>query len=313
VLSRIAENLFWMGRYVERMENTSRLLDVNYHAMLETTAVLEAQWEPLLEITHTQEGYAKHFSSVEAYPVALWLASHEGNPSSVLSSLTYARENARSLRDRISTEMWESLNSAYLDLRSRGTLLDEGSLHRFCNSSRDASHLFFGIAEATLPRDQGWYFLKAGRLLERADNVARLLATFYVTYRSGPNAALILTHHYWTGVLKSVSAFEAYLKEYQGALEAHNIAEFLILSESFPRSVAYSLGSLQSCLEHIAEDSPEVEQGVLRELGWLRAQLEYAQNVTEILEGKRITLKGVLESLGEVSASIKRTYFAARG
>jgi uncharacterized alpha-E superfamily protein len=313
MLSRIAESLFWMGRYVERMENTARLLDVNYHATLEGAGALEAQWEPLLDITFTKDTFGEFFTATDTQSVSLWLAVHTENSASVLSSLTFARENARSLRNRISTEMWESLNMAYHSICSKSGFFDESSLHHFCNEARDASHLFFGIAEATLPRDMGWHFLQSGRMVERADNVARLLEVIYplFTHHQGGMAALT-DHHRWTALLKSVSAYEAYLKTPMHFFESQSIAAFLLLSPKFPRSLSYSLATLADHLERIAKENPGVPQNVQRKLGWLRAQLEYIDHVDDVLTEEKPSLAQLLESINQVAAEITKSYFALK-
>jgi uncharacterized alpha-E superfamily protein len=311
MLSRIAESLFWMGRYVERMENTARLLDVNYHATLEGVGALEAQWEPLLEITFTTEAFAQYFQVADTHSVALWLAVHNDNGASVRSSLTFARENARSLRNRISTEMWESLNMAYHSLSSKSGIFDESTLHHFCNEARDASHLFFGIAEATLPRDLGWHFLQSGRMVERADNVTRLLEVVYplYTHKSGAIAALA-DHHRWTALLKSASAYEAYLKTPMQSLGGTSVAGFLLLSQDFPRSLVFSLATLAEHLKSIGQENSGVPQTVQRKLGWLRAQLEYIDHVDDILTGEKPSLAQLLESINQLGVEIASSYFA---
>src|SRR6266568_5025948 len=191
MLSRIAENLYWIGRYIERAENTASLLDVNYHANVEAPVIPGAkgivteQWAPLLTLTDDEAAFRKYYDRADGRTVPEWLAFHPQNSSSIRASLTRAREDARGLRDRISLEMWETLNRAYLELcLSTDRVLEQDGLHEYCVAAREASHLFSGIAYATLPRDLGWYFLLAGQQLERA--VSKTIAAWPSSNRSRP-------------------------------------------------------------------------------------------------------------------------------
>src|SRR6202158_1964169 len=168
MLSRIAENLYWIGRDIERVENTARLLDVNYHAIMEAPVVPGAkgivteQWAPLLALTGDEGAFRDHFDRADGRTVPEWLAFKQQKTYSIRSSLGRAREDARGLRDRISLEMWETLNRAYLSLCfSTERILEEDGLHEYCVAAREATPLFFEIGRATLPRDLGWYFLLA--------------------------------------------------------------------------------------------------------------------------------------------------------
>ena len=160
MLSRLAESLYWIGRYVERAENTARMLNVNYYATLEAGGRVSEEWKPLLDISGTKHGFAEHRGRAEAHSVAAWLAFDRRNASSIASSLSRARENARGLRDRLPSEMWEHLNSAYLELCFQSEeVLERDGLYEYCSAARDASQMFFGIAFATLPRDEGLVIL----------------------------------------------------------------------------------------------------------------------------------------------------------
>lgn len=316
MLSRIAESLYWMGRYVERAENTARLLDVNYHAIIATPLVLGAKgifserWAPLLAITGDEGRFRTHFERADSKTVPEWLAFHSDNPGSIRSSLARARENARTLRDRISLEMWEAMNTSYLQLcfDTEG-ILDQDGLHSYCMAAREASHLFFGIAHATLPRDLGWYFLKAGQNLERADNVLRLLQVRYRPYQGVEPVARGLENHRGMALLKSVSAYEAYRKRYHAALEPGRIAEFLLLDATFPRSLRFSAGALHKDLETIAGLNPGTSLEILRKSGWLAARLEYMPDAQRIVSAGDPSLGELLAELAELSGMVSRIYF----
>lgn len=313
MLSRLAENLFWMGRYIERAENTARLLDVNYHSTLEAPKWFPVRWEPLLRITTSQEQYFEHFPEVTPYNVPVWLAIHPRNHSSIRGCITTARENARSLRDRLPSEMWETINREYFKLGfATQDLINEDGLHNYCITTRDASHLFFGIAEATLPRDEGWLFLQAGRLLERADSVLRMLAEYYQDIPTSAQNQVEIQNHHWMAVLKSVSAYEAYRKQYQSRLEPARIAAFLLQSHTFPRSVIFNLQTLKTLLEELADITQHNSREISRKLGWLIAQLDYGVPLDGLMVGDTRALKDMANSLWKISDDMGRLYFMAR-
>jgi uncharacterized alpha-E superfamily protein len=320
MLSRIAENLYWIGRYIERAENTARLLDVNYHAIMEAPVVAGAkgivteQWAPLLALTGDAATFREHFDRADGRTVPEWLAFNQQNSSSIRSSLSRAREDARGLRDRISLEMWETLNRAYLALcLPTERVLEEDGLHEYCVAAREASHLFFGIAHATMPRDLGWYFLLAGQHLERADNVLRLLQ---VRQRQGAGLKAVargLENHRGMALLKSVSAYEAFRKRHHAALEGRRIAAFLLLDPDFPRSVRHNLAALHGALRSIAERNPGAADAPTRQAGWLAARLEYLPGVESILDAREPGLETLLEEVAAVSDAISSTYFGVKG
>jgi uncharacterized alpha-E superfamily protein len=322
MLSRIAENLYWIGRYVERAENTARLLDVNYYAIVEaavvprargaaTKSIVTEQWAPLLTMTGDEQAFRAHFERADGRTVPEWLAFHARNSSSIRSSLARARENARTLRDRISLEMWEALNRAYLQLCfDTEQVLEQDRLHEYCVAAREMSHLFFGIAQATLPRDLGWYFLAAGQHLERADNLLRLLQVRYRHAGVREAVARGLENHRGMALLKSVSAYEAFRKRYRTTLEPRLIAEFLLLDPSFPRSVRYNCAALSEVLQAIARLNPGTSDEPTRQAGWLAARIEYMPGVGQIVDTGRPSLEDLLRALADISDAASAAYFA---
>lgn len=301
-----------MGRYIERAENTARLLNVNYHAMVEapylSKGILTEQWAPLLQITGDAERFRAHFERADRNTVPEWLSRHPENPSSIRFSLTRARENARTLRDRISSEMWNALNRSYLTLCTE-TRDETDSLHDFCEAVREGSALFFGLAESTMPRDQGWYFLRAGRHLERADNVLRILQVRYRQYKGQEPVARGIEAHRATALLKSCSAFEAFRKSHHSALEPARIAAFLLLDPAFPRSLRYSVSMLFRSLEEINAHNPGVSLEPLRQSGWLNAQLTYMESAEQITEREEPSMEALLGALARISEATARAYF----
>ena len=308
MLSRVAENLFWIGRYIERAENNARLLDVNYYATLEGAGLVTGQWGPLLAITGSEESFRARGERGDARRVSHWLAFSLENPSSIRSCVAGARENARGLRDRISTEMWEALNKAYHNLCfDTERIMENDELHAYCDAVREASHLFHGMAAATLLHDQGWEFLRAGQMLERGDNVLRLLQVRY-RRKGGEAFAEALENHRWMAVLKTASAYEAYRKRYHTRLEPRRIAEFLLLEEKFPRSVLYSATRLRSSLRAINDANKGVKSGALRRVGWLAARLEYA-SVDQIMDQDEPSLESLLQEFNAIGADVSAAYF----
>ena len=226
--------------------------------------------------------------------------------------MAHARENARGLRDRLPSEMWETLNRSYLSLCfGNEAVLDRDGLFEYCAAARDASQFFFGIAFATLPRDEGWSFMRAGQMLERGDNALRVLQSRY----RGIDADLVsdpagraLQEQRWVSVLKGSSAYEAYRKRVHTGIDIHRIGEFLLLDEYFPRSVRYSAENLYDALAQIERFHPEQHPEIARLSRWLVARLQYAR-ITDILEGDDPSLEELLGDFNRVGAAINTGYF----
>ncbi|UBV45215.1 alpha-E domain-containing protein (plasmid) [Deinococcus taeanensis] len=308
MLSRLAESLYWIGRYMERAENTARLLTVNYYATLETGGQVSEEWRPLLDISGGKDTFAQRYGRVDATTVPTWLAFDRTNPSSVSSSLARARENARGLRDRIPSEMWECLNRAYHDLCFQDEeVLARDGLFEFCSAARDTSQFFFGIAFATLPRDEGWLFMRAGQMLERGDNVLRLLQVRY-RHRAVDPALMAVNNHRWMAVLKTASAYEAYRKCNHASVTPRTIAEFLLLNAAFPRSVRYSSENLYDALAGIDRIHPGAHPELLREARWLLARLEHA-TVDELMDRDQQDLGTLLNDFNQIGSKISASYF----
>ncbi|MCA9838564.1 MAG: alpha-E domain-containing protein [Trueperaceae bacterium] len=317
MLSRIAENLYWMGRYIERAENTSRILDVNYLAIIEAPQVAGARgivtekWAPLLDIMESKEEFKEHYKRADGQNVPYWLAIHPDNAASIRSSLRFARENARALRDRISTEMWEAINSSYLALCVNAPEnIEEDALHDYCVAAREASHLFFGIAHATLPHDLGWYFMRAGQFLERADNTLRTL--IMNLWRSGgrtPVSAGVEIHRD-IALLKSLSAYEAYRKTYDTGLNSRRIYEFLLLSNRFPRSVRYCLELLQESLEKIHEENQNASAQALQASRSLTQHMAAIKDEAQISVEESPSMQELINQIADLSTTISSAYFS---
>ena len=254
MLSRIADSLFWLARYMERAEDTARILDVNYHMLLEQSATpYRLRWEPLIIMAGEQERFAQFYNEANAQTVYEFLAFRADNPNSIVQCITKARENARTIRDRISREMWEDINGLYHSVTrfDPAEQISSGP-HRFCDAVKFGSHRFFGVTDATLPHDEGWDFLKIGWSLERAEMTARLVDLQFQSLLETPTIVGTADNHQWMAVLKSVGAYEAYRRQYHSPIEPERVAEMLILHPKHPRSIRFSITELQSGLRAIS-------------------------------------------------------------
>ncbi len=297
MLSRIAESLFWIGRYVERADGTSRILDVHLQLLLEDRWVDEdVACRSLLAVMGSlpPEGVAK----VTRGHVLNQLAVDRSNPASIAYSLQSARENARRAREIVSTDLWETLNTTYSRMPRR---LNDEKVHEFFQWVRERTALSVGISESSTSRDEPWQFLTLGRAIERTDMTARMLATRSLTEASGPS---------WTTILRSCGAYEAYLRTYRGMPTATNAAEFLLLDRLFPRSIIHSIRRAEECLTAIDPVADRVghSNAILRALGRIRNDLEY-RPVTEILDELPDHMERVQRVTREASEAIRGRFF----
>jgi uncharacterized alpha-E superfamily protein len=278
MLSRHAEHLFWTGRYVERAADTARLLDVTYHSLLSAPAA-EAQqgWHDVLAVLHATEAFAVEHDVVDARGVCDFLVRDTDNAGSIVSSVHRARENARSVRELISTELWESLNTFWLELQARDLRRDlEQQPYELYSVIRRRCQEVAGTAAETMPHDDGWRFLTLGSMLERAEMTCRLLNVRFAPFTEADDE---LGFHQATHVLRSASASEAFRKAHR-TMTLENVVEFLLLAPTFPRSVLFCLRAAESALLDV--DSPDRLSRAMRVLGRRRADLEYA-DVGELL------------------------------
>jgi uncharacterized alpha-E superfamily protein len=295
MLSRHAEDLFWAGRYIERADDTARLLDVTYHGLLESPlADAATSWRELLEVLSLEHAFAERHAAVTGAAVSAFLVLDGANPGAITSAVSRARENARNVRERISTELWEAINTFHLELRGRDLREDlERQPYQIYSLVKSRCQTIAGAASETMSRDDGWRFLLLGRMLERAEMICRLLS---VRFGSHASTGLHADVHYWMAVLKSVSAFEAYVKLNRAEIDRTDVLELLLLSREFPRSVLFCLRASERELASLgAGMQPSRPE---RLLGRLRADLEFA-DVHELLEA------GLLESLETVQGGIR--------
>lgn len=299
MLSRIAESLFWIGRYTERAEDTARILDVHFHLLLEDPWVDEqAACLGLLElmgVPRPTEG------DLDARRVSQLVAFDTANPSSIVGSLTAARENARGAREAISSEMWECLNATFNALPGQVATAQMTGPHPFFRYVKERAAVMAGLADATLSRDDGWRFFVLGRSLERVDMTCRLLSARFGEGAGSPG---------WVTLLRSCSAHEAYLRTYRRAVDASLVAEFLLLDRLFPRSVYYALALAERCLSELAPPSGRAgfDDEARRILGRVRTDLEF-RRVDELVRDLPTHLAALGVATSEASTAIAGRYF----
>jgi len=282
MLSRVADSLFWMSRYIERAENIARMLDVNLDLLLDLGSVEEREvrdrWQDVLSAMGDEERYASAYKEVNAFHVLDFLTFSSLNPHSISSCIRSARENARTVREQISTEMWEQLNRLFLSVKDVTTegIWQEGR-HRFYQALKEGAQTFHGVTDATMTHGEGWEFIRVGKFLERADKTTRLVDLRHKLLQSSPDRLSRPTDILeWMAVLKSCSGLEAYRKAFSSSVEPKRIVEFLILHELFPRSVRFSIHQVAEALLNITPVAHgQFANAAQRTAGRLRADFEF--------------------------------------
>jgi len=300
MLSRIAESLFWIGRYIERSDGTSRILDVHLQMLLDDPWIDEdSACRSLLHVMgSTVPDDVRH---VRRRHVIEQLTVRRDFPSSIAFSITAARENARRAREIVPTDLWEVLNTTYARAPQ---CLDGDRAHSYFKWVRERAALACGTVEMSTSRDETWQFFALGRALERADMTARLLATRSLTEVSGPS---------WTSILRSCGGYEPFLRTYPGVPSTSNAAEFLLMDRLFPRSIIYSILRAEECM--VALDPVTQRAGqpnhVLRTLGRVRNDLEF-HAIGTLLEDLPEHMDGVQRVVREASDAVKVRFFPAQ-
>jgi len=313
MLSRTADHLFWMSRYTERAENTARMLNVNYETSLlpQSAAVAQVGWQGLLSISELLPSYTAKHGEVTPQRVMEFMVKDEENPSSIISCLRAARENARAVRGTLTTEVWETQNQTWLELNR---MLKKGEFERdpaqFFEWVKFRSHLSRGVTVGTMLMDEALYFMRLGTFLERADNTARLVDVKFHAVESDffGNASQKdqeYDFYHWSAILRSVSGFEIYRKVYRDVIKPERVAELLILRPDMPRSLHASLNEVVANLRLLTTD----QYGeTLRHAGRLRADLQFA-SIDEILAtGLHAFLTQFLDRVNSLGGRISQEF-----
>ncbi len=312
MLSRVANSIYWMNRYMERAGNIARVIDVNFRLMLDLPAGMSVQWDAVVRTTGDYDAFIDRYKKATRDAVIQFLTFDSENPNSILSCVRSARENARSVREIISSEMWEQLNRFYLmvmDAASRR--LD--SPEEFFQETKLASIILVGLAHTTMSHGEAWQFARLGWVIERADKTSRILdVKYFILLPSVSDVGTPLDEIQWTAVLGSASALEAYRQRY-GRVSPERAIEFLILDRDFPRAIHHCLTQADLSLHEISGaplgtfcNKPE------RLMGQLRSELDFAQMSDIIAGGLHEYLDGLQVKLNNIGSAIYDTFFELR-
>ena len=314
MLSRVANSIYWMARYIERAESIARFIDVNMHLMLDSPVESKGQWEPLVIVSGDHELFKEKYGNPSRDNVINFLTFDRENPNSIISSVICARENARTVREVISSEMWSQINTFYynlLEAEKSDVALD--TPYNFYNEIKLESHQFIGITDTTMSHGEAWHFDRLGRLLERADKTSRIMdVKYFMLLPRVEDVGTPIDNIGWAALLKSASAFEMYRKKYR-KITPTDVATFLILDTKFPRSIRYCLHKAQVSLHEITGTViGTFTNKAERRLGRLRSDLDYA-NIDEIIsQGLHEYLDSFQTKLNGVGDAVFDTFFSLR-
>ena len=316
MLSRVAHSLYWMARYIERAENIARLVDVNLQLLLDLRNLdekrLAAHWLPVVEATGDEQLFFKLHSHATGPAVTEFLVFQTENPNSIVQSICQARENARMVRDQLTLELWEELNRLYLFIRSpQAREVWRNSPGEFFQEIKSGSLHLIGIANATLIHNEGWWFVQIGQFIERADKTTRILDVRHLTLpeRGVPKIASQTEALEWSAVLRSCSAWDAYKTIYGADVQPRLVAQFLLLSDNFPRSVRFCVSELNRALRRISGVTEGHFSNDAEKLtGRLLAELQFS-TVDEILDrGLHQQLDELQRKLNDIGEALFRAY-----
>lgn len=314
LLSRVGDTVYWMSRYIERAENVARFMDVNLHLALDAGAGgyggRANQWQPIVDTSGDRAVFVQRYGTASRENVIQFLAFDERNPNSIYSCVRAARENARSVRETISSEMWEQANSLYLLLTGAAGHVSPDELPDFFRSVRMGCHLFEGISAATMSHNEAWHFSRLARSLERADKTTRILdVKYYVLLPSISDVGTPYDDIQWAAVLKSVSAFEMYRKRH-GRIQPDAIVDFLLLDAEFPRAVRHSIGRADQSL-HAITGTPlgRFSCACEQRLGQLRSELDFTDVQSILLDGLHEFLDGLQTKMNTIDECVLSDFF----
>ena len=312
MLSRVANSLYWLSRYIERADNVARILDVNLQLLLDYRRLddehLARHWTPIVNSTGDDEDFFEMYDEANGRTVTEYFVFQKKNPNSIISSIAQARENARMVRDQITIEMWEEINRIHLLVRSdRARDIWDSSPAEFFHEIRASSCDLQGLIDSTIPRNEGWYFLQAGKYIERADKTTRILD---LRHESLPAKGVpILVNQTdaleWSAVLRSCSAWDAYRHIHGVDVGPRRVSELLLLSPEFPRSVRFCVGELDSVLRALSgvpagrfwNDAEKRSGRLLSELRFSEIKDIFAEGLHSYLDQLQAQLNDIGEAL----------------
>ena len=316
MLSRVANSVYWMHRYIERAENYARFMSVNFNLALDLPPNVDQQWEPLLIATADNDLFKKYYKQPTRENVIQFMTFDKRNPNSILMCLSNARENARTIREIISKEMWEHLNQFYMMVRDTPPKQqwELGQTQNFLTEIRNSTQLFYGIIDATITRNEAWHFGRLGRFMERADKTSRFLDVKYFTLL--PEIELVgstIDLMIWSAVLKSVSAYNMHRQQYR-SLTPSSIIEFLILDRMFPRAVGHCIRQAELSLYEISGNNITNGFGNSAErlISKLRTDIEFTETADIFRAGLHQYLDNLQTRVNDIGAAIFQTYFDSK-
>ena len=310
MLSRVASSIYWMSRYLERADNVARFIDVNATLILDMGwEKNEAQWAPMVHASGDTVDFTKRYKGFSEKNVVNFLTFDAKNLNSILSCVQSARENARTVREIISSEMWETINELYHLVEKHNRKRNIGDLQPFFKAVHHANHLFNGLVENVMSHSEGWHWARIGRLLERADKTARMLDVKYFLLL--PKGELVDSPYdavEWGAVLKSVSGFEMYRKQFHRA-NYHDVVEFLVLDPHFPRAIRHCIHTAAESLETIT-GMLQVNSPATTEMKKLLASIESSDTTDILSKGLHEFIDIIQFNLNVVDRSLYQSFFA---
>ncbi len=314
MLSRVANSVYWMSRYIERAENIARVIDVVLQIMLDLPSGSVEQWEPLVSITGDLKPFLDKYKKPSRENVVQFLTFDRDNPNSIISCLNAARENARSVREIITSDMWEHLNKYYLmvnEITLKNKSIDFYS--EFYESVKMGSLLLQGIQHTTMAHGEPWHFSRLGRLLERADKTSRMLdVKYFILLPRATDVGTAFDDIQWSAVLRSASAVEAYRKRH-GRITADQVIGFLVLSHEFPRAINYCILNLDNSLHSISGSSVGTFANLAEQkAGQLRADISYTREDEIIGQGFHHYLDNLQIRFNTVGDAVQETFFSLK-
>jgi uncharacterized alpha-E superfamily protein len=313
LLSRVADSVYWMARYIERAENVARFIGVNLNLQLDLPMEPAQQWQPLIDTSGDIQEFKERYGEATQASVIEFLAYDAANSNSIASCLRAARENARSVRETISSEMWTQVNSMYLDMQAHRRMPDPAQLPEIFRAIRLGCHLFQGITDATMSHGEAWHFVRMGRKLERADKTSRILdVKYFILLPSARSVGTPYDDIHWSAVLKSVSGFGMYRKKH-GRISPRDIVDFLLMDREFPRSVRFCVHCADESLHEIT-GSPMGSFVYPSEqvMGLLRAELDFTSVECILTGGLHQYLDRLQEKMNMIDNSILDDFVTRR-
>jgi uncharacterized alpha-E superfamily protein len=314
MLSRVANSIYWMSRYIERAENVARFISVNLNLSLDAPGDNVQQWRPLVVTTGDDQLFDEHYNSATQANVIQFLTFDKANPNSILSCLSAARDNARCVRESISSEMWEHVNRFHLLVKGSGGLqMALENMHEYFEQIRVFGQQFMGVTDATMTHGEGWHFCRLARAIERADKTSRILdVKYYILLPKPDDVGTPYDDIQWSALLRSASALEMY-RQRHGQITPANVVDFLILDREFPRAVLYSLTKANESLHAVTGSALGSFSNLPEQrLGQLRAELAYTRADQIVERGLHEFVDDLQHRLSYVGEGISKTFFEFR-